>query len=776
MRVTLTATMTLVALAACPVLAQPGLVDNGDFADGLNHWSTWVNRNGQNDFASVVSGGRLHISGSNINGGAYQQFDVPPGWVVTVTGSWESSPALADSMWAEVLVINADRVPKAGADETDGVNSTILLYKNDTFSGRGTWSGSIPKTSPVHYRVSFVAAGGRVTLILKTGNTGPATLTGTFFDNIDVRAVPPPATLQNLPAGFAGRTLTFPVSNMTSLAQSPVSRQIYAVSNESNATATRLYRIDVGGAAITASPVLGFGSLINYAQGLTFDPMGNIYISTQYGKVIKGMDINPDPAVDTFTFATIVSMPPLQIGTFHGVGGVAVGPDNMLYINSGSESHYGYLNDGTPEVFQGRLNARILRCNLDGSGLTEFCGGIRNSFDIGFRMDGRLFGVENGPNVGCDYADEFNMLDIGQHYGFPYKYGNDLSGSDLSYTCTSVGTAGPPPLPDGLTPAPAWGNFGPDARPGPGELGYADGGVYHGFHPHSSPDGIDFYETALMDPAAIKFPAEFEGRAFVVRFGNLENVPAVGFDLLSLRLNDADQGFTCNRFVGSLGRAVDVLCAYNGKVYVLEYNPQTTFPGNGWGEPSKLYEIAYTIPLQPVIGTSVASIVRVVDYKHDLPDDTLNVFNPGAHTLEFSVQTDQSWVSVSPAGGSSSGPGDAVSITVSYATAGLPIGPHRANIIITDPAAANSPHIVPVTVTVKSVVPDFDKDGDVDVEDFSRLQVCYSAALGAPPAAGCEFADLDGDNVVDADDSAVLLGCLSGADLLANPACDDAVE
>src|SRR5690606_13406158 len=107
--------------------------------------------------------------------------------------------------------------------------------------------------------------------------------------------------------------------------------------------------------------------------------------------------------------------------------------------------------------------------------------------------DGKLFGVENGPLGGCDYGEEFNLLEEGEHYGFPYKFGNDLSGSDSSIICTSDGgRVGPQPLPSGLTPRPAWANYGPDAKPGPGQPGYSNGGEYYTFQPHSSPDGLDF--------------------------------------------------------------------------------------------------------------------------------------------------------------------------------------------------------------------------------------------------------------------------------------------
>lgn len=705
----------MVLLTTCAAFGQVNLVNNGDFTQGLDHWAVWVDRDGQGDFSAASVSERLSITGSDINGGVYQQFDVTPGSVVTVTGYWQSSPTLSDAMWAEVLVINADRVPANGVDETDGVNGTILLYKNDTFAGRNAWDGSIPRNAPVKYQVSFTTAASQATLILKTGNTGPHTPTGTLFDNIEVLAVPAAATIQDLPDGFVGRTFTFPVSSMTSLAQSPISHHLYAISNEANAADTRLYRIDTSGPSITAVAVTGLGSLVDHAQGLTFDPAGNMYISTQYGKIVKGIDTDPAPSIDAFSFSTIVAMPPLEIGTFHGVGGIAVGPDNKLYINSGSESHYGYLSDGSPEIFEDRLNARILRCNLDGSDLEEFCGGIRNSFDITFRTDGKLFGVENGPNLNCDYAEEFNLLEIGRHYGFPYHYGSDLSGSDASYICDSVGTPGPPPLPDDLDPTPAWANYGPDATPEPGAPGYVNGGVYYGFEPHSSPNGLDFYEPAEMDPEAITFPAEFHNRAFVARFGNLEPVPNVGFDVITLRLNDVDEAFTCNRFLSGLGRVNDVLCAHNGRVYVLEYNQETGCCWSGWGTPSRLYEIAYTVAAAPIIQLSTTSIHRAVDFAAALSDDTFTISNGGAGTLNFTVAADQPWLDVSPISGSSSGPADATLVTVSYSTANLAIGTHHATITVEDEAAANDPRFIDVTVSIKSVLPDFDADADVDL-------------------------------------------------------------
>jgi len=691
-------------------------------------------------------------------------------------------------------VINGSRLPADGADETDGVNDAILLYRNDTFSGRGAWGDAIPKSAPVQYRPSFVAAGLQATLILRTGNNNPGGTTGTAFSNMAVHAVPAPTTLASLPSGFALRALVFPVSSLTCLAQSPVSRKIYAVRNNQEGGDSLLYRVDIDGPSLSAvqvadlSAVAGLSPGLTDAQGMTFDPAGNVYISTFYGRLVKGVDTDPDPAIDSFSFSQMFDLPDSQIGTFHGVGGVAVGPDGFLYINSGSSTHYG------PETDTG-YNMRILRAPLTATSVTDvqtFCQGIRNSFDITFRSDGKLFGVENGPNINCDYADEFNLLEGGAHYGFPYVYGSDLSGSDNSITCTSdPPRVGPPPLPEGLVTRPAWANYGPNAKPAAGERGYANGGEYYGFNPHSSPDGLDFYEPALMDPTAVKFPPEYQGRAFVARFGNLEdfstatnpNPPYVGFDILTLRLDEPNQGFLCNTFLSGMARAIDVLCAYNGKLYVLEYNQQTVYPGANWGTPSRLYEISYTVPTLPITGLSTHAINRTVDYT-EVPgvNDSFTVANLGAGVLNYGVTVqfdsgDPAWLQVDPAAGTSSGPGDVGTITLSYlpAVAGLSIASHVATVTVSDPQAQNPAETVTVTLKVKTVLGDLDKDGDVDQADFGMLQVCYNAP-GVPPTPECQAMDLNHDMWVGGPDYSVLQGCLSGSGVVADKSCDDAYE
>lgn len=71
------------------------------------------------------------------------------------------------------------------------------------------------------------------------------------------------------------------------------------------------------------------------------------------------------------------------------------------------------------------------------------------------------------------------------------------------------------------------------------------------------------------------------------------------------------------------------------------------------------------------------------------------------------------------------------------------------------------------------IEPDFDADGDVDLDDFGHLQACFTGVTLRAIPTGCDDADFDRDRHVDEDDFRVMLGCLSGANVAPEPACDD---
>ncbi|MHC4674267.1 MAG: PKD domain-containing protein, partial [Planctomycetota bacterium] len=80
---------------------------------------------------------------------------------------------------------------------------------------------------------------------------------------------------------------------------------------------------------------------------------------------------------------------------------------------------------------------------------------------------------------------------------------------------------------------------------------------------------------------------------------------------------------------------------------------------------------------------------------------------------------------------------------------------------------------VTVNISVESIPGDFDFDGDVDQEDFGRLQFCMSGTGMPQDDPACIGARLDGDEDVDLDDLVIFQGCISGANVPADPNCAD---
>ncbi len=66
---------------------------------------------------------------------------------------------------------------------------------------------------------------------------------------------------------------------------------------------------------------------------------------------------------------------------------------------------------------------------------------------------------------------------------------------------------------------------------------------------------------------------------------------------------------------------------------------------------------------------------------------------------------------------------------------------------------------------------DFDRDGDVDQEDFGPLQACLTGQAIPLPDSACQHAKLDGDDDADQSDLAVFVECMSGPNMPADPSC-----
>lgn len=179
--------------------------------------------------------------------------------------------------------------------------------------------------------------------------------------------------------------------------------------------------------------------------------------------------------------------------------------------------------------------------------------------------------------------------------------------------------------------------------------------------------------------------------------------------------------------------------------------------------------IEYSIPPK-MIQAIPQTFSRTVFVGDALPPDTLNIRNVGTGTLDYTLTDNAGWLSVSPASGSSTGETDP--IAVSYNMAGLGIGTYNAAITISASGATNTPVLVPFTVNVVSVGPDFNGDLDVDQEDFGHLQECFTGPGILNTNSACTNADLDKDGDIDQDDCARLIACVSGPNNPANRNCE----
>ncbi|HRR86162.1 MAG TPA: hypothetical protein P5316_14235, partial [Phycisphaerae bacterium] len=112
------------------------------------------------------------------------------------------------------------------------------------------------------------------------------------------------------------------------------------------------------------------------------------------------------------------------------------------------------------------------------------------------------------------------------------------------------------------------------------------------------------------------------------------------------------------------------------------------------------WRVAKVTFAQPTIACSVTKLSSSCVRGTDAKSEGFTVRNSGGGVLKFSLSADQTWLFLSPAGGTSSG--EAVTITINYATSWLEPGAHHATISIVDPAATNNPQKIVVALSVEA--------------------------------------------------------------------------
>lgn len=102
----------------------------------------------------------------------------------------------------------------------------------------------------------------------------------------------------------------------------------------------------------------------------------------------------------------------------------------------------------------------------------------------------------------------------------------------------------------------------------------------------------------------------------------------------------------------------------------------------------------------PSIAVSRDNIPVSCEQGQDAANETFEVWNSGGGTLDYDVLESSSRLDVSPTNGTSTGPTDKNTHTITFNTSGLATGVYDRTITIEDDAAANSPFEIDVQITV----------------------------------------------------------------------------
>ncbi len=283
--------------------------------------------------------------------------------------------------------------------------------------------------------------------------------------------------------------------------------------------------------------------------------------TTHTGEVLRVTDTNGDGTVDSIAVLNRIQYPGGNLRFNHEITALKVGPDGMLYIGAGSHTDHGEQDGGKGEVPETSAIFRI-SATMPNSAFELFADGIRNPFGMAFRADGKLFDADHGPQN--DLPEELNYVQQGKHYGFPYRFGNNVKNPEPDA----------PPEPAGIDFIPPVPNIGPDSLNGDG---LDSQNPSYTFTPHSAPGGLAFYNAT---GGSHLFPAGYRGDGFLAMYGNFERSGEVrGFSVLRLTLEEISPGtfqVSVHTFLTGLRRPTDIAIAQDGAMIVLESSAAAT--------------------------------------------------------------------------------------------------------------------------------------------------------------------------------------------------------
>jgi glucose/arabinose dehydrogenase len=347
-------------------------------------------------------------------------------------------------------------------------------------------------------------------------------------------------------------------------------------------------------------------------SGMAIGPDGTVYVVANrtvdaiYNQAIirKGRE-NADGSLDWTTLAQTEPYPLSNTPFDHIFNGLIVSTDGKwILVNSGSRTDHGEVEDNDknfPDTREVALTAKIFKLPVGAEDLllpndedalkTDgliYAWGTRNAYDMAYAPNGDLFAIDNGPDA--DFQDELNWLKEGNHYGFPWQFGDQdnpqqfpdytsVGDKRLSpdFTAVKIGAYRTDPTfpksPGGFTKPVA--NRGPDAaqyRADDGSQHDAaeEGKSVYSFTPHRSPLGLVFTTPNM--------PADFQGDqdtfgAFLLSWGAAGGtLTDKGQDLLYLQLTKHDDNYEAvtTQIARDFANPIDAVLIEN-RLYILEF-------------------------------------------------------------------------------------------------------------------------------------------------------------------------------------------------------------
>lgn len=415
--------------------------------------------------------------------------------------------------------------------------------------------------------------------------------------------------------------------------------------------------------------------LSNEVQGFDISGDGTFYL---VGNSKNNQDFTNTSSIKrgtfnegSWTWETVAVTEPYPLSnTFfdHIMNGIVVSPDNQtLYVNSGSRTDHGEVHsvDGRyPGLRETALTAKVFKIPADTTDLVlvddidqlkakglVFAEGIRNSFSLAFDKDGNLFATENAGER--DDPGEFNFLEEGNHYGFPWRVGgNDTPMQYAGYDPDQDPLVQPetnayqqgffyddpnyPTPPEGVVFTEPILNSGPDG------VRYRDaisGEILNAFEEDTAISSFTGHRSmlALTFDTEGALGGEFMNDGFAMAFsgGNdngffLRWMDDPGKDLLHMELTEAGDTYemTTTRVALDFISPIDAELIGN-KMYIAEYR------NNSWlnvGADTRIWELTF-----PANGTNTETQDDFAS-NFKLNQNYPNPFNPSTNiTFELSV-------------------------------------------------------------------------------------------------------------------------------------------